>query len=134
MELLDQVEVSVDEGIAGDFRGRVKPGGRGRRQVSLMEAGDWATAMRELGTELPWQTRRANLLVQDFDLPQREGVHLRIGAVLLRITVECDSCKRMDELHPGLMNALLPDWRGGALARVVQGGRIAIGDPIILED
>jgi len=32
MELLDRAAVTVEEGIDGDHRGRVKPGGRARRR------------------------------------------------------------------------------------------------------
>jgi MOSC domain-containing protein YiiM len=131
IETLDHVTVSVEAGLAGDFRGAVKPGGRGRRQVSLIEAGDWASAMAEIGHSLPWWHRRANLLVEGLDLPQTPGVRVRIGDdVLLEITQECDPCSRMEEIAEGLKAALTPDWRGGALARVIAGGTIMVGDPI----
>ena len=133
METLDSVQVSIESGLAGDFRGAVKPGGRGRRQVSLLERGDWDAAMAETGHSLPWQERRANLLVDGLDLPRVPGTRLRIGDVVLEITQECDPCSRMETLAPGLKAALTPDWRGGALARVIAGGRIAVGDMIEVE-
>lgn len=135
IETLDQVEVTVEGGLAGDFRGAVKPGGKGKRQVSLIEASDWAAAMAELGHDLPWWERRANLLIDGFDLPQTPGARLRIGIdVVIEITTECDPCSRMEEIAPGLKAALTPDWRGGALGRVLSGGRIAIGDAVVVED
>lgn len=134
IELLDTVEVTRDGGLVGDFRGAVKPGGLGRRQVSLIERADWDAAMAELGVDHHWSVRRANLLVDGFDLPLRPGARLRIGPVLLEVTQECDPCSRMEEIAPGLKAALAPDWRGGALAKVIAGGRIAIGDPISEED
>jgi MOSC domain-containing protein YiiM len=135
MEVMDHAEVTVDGGIYGDFRGAVKPGGRGRRQVTLMERGDWDAATAEIGHILPWQERRANLLVDDLDLPQTAGVLLHIGGdVVLRITCETDPCERMDLLATGLMAALLPDWRGGVCTRVVAGGSIALGDRIRVEE
>lgn len=134
MELVEAVEVTVEGGLHGDFRGQVKPGGRGRRQVTLIERGDWDAAMAEVGHTIAWQERRANLLVEGLDLPQVAGVLLRIGdEVLLEITRETDPCERMEALAPGLKAALLPDWRGGACARVKQGGRIAVGDEIRIE-
>ena len=42
----------------------------------------------------------------------------------------CDPCHRMDELRDGL-RAQLDDKRG-MLAHVVEGGEIALGDPIEL--
>ncbi len=135
MELVDHVDVTVDGGLHGDFRGAVKPGGRGRRQVTLMEAGDWAAAMAELGHAIAWQERRANLLVEHLDLPQTAGTLIGIGAeVVLEITVECDPCSRMETIATGLKAALTPDWRGGACSRVRRGGRIAVGDPILILD
>ncbi|GAA4776709.1 MOSC domain-containing protein [Stakelama sediminis] len=133
MEPLETVEVTVEGGLEGDCRGRVKPGGRGRRQVSLIEAKDWAAATGEIGVHLPWWSRRANLLVEDFDLPKEPGTRIRIGDVLIEITMECDPCKRMEEIAPGLMTTLTPDWRGGALGRVIEGGTLNIGDTIGIE-
>lgn len=135
IETLDRVDVTVEAGLAGDFRGAVKPGGRGKRQVSMIEAGDWAAAMAELGHDLPWWVRRANLLIDGLDLPQTPGARVRIGAdVVIRITTECDPCSRMEEIAEGLKAALTPDWRGGALGRVVVGGHIAIGDAVVVEN
>ncbi|BCA61780.1 molybdenum cofactor biosynthesis protein [Sphingomonas sp. HMP9] len=135
MEVLDHAGITVESGLDGDFRGRVKPGGKGRRQVTLLERGDWAAAMAEVGADFPWQDRRANLLVDGFDLPQIPGMRLRIGAdVVLEITRHTDPCDRMDALAPGLFAALTPDWRGGACARVLMGGVIAVGDEIRIEE
>jgi MOSC domain-containing protein YiiM len=135
IEVIDTVHVSVEAGLAGDFRGAVKPGGKGKRQVSLIEAGDWAAAMADLRTDLDWSVRRANLLVEGFDLPQTPGAVIAIGEdVRLEVTVECDPCSRMEEIAAGLKAALTPDWRGGALARVLRGGDIAVGDEIRIEE
>jgi MOSC domain-containing protein YiiM len=134
METVESVEVTIEGGIHGDFRGWVKPGGKGKRQVTLMEAGDWEAAMAEVGHNLPWWNRRANLLVTGLDLPQVPGALLRIGTdVVLRINCECDPCSRMEEIAEGLKAALLPDWRGGVCTRVLAGGHIAIGDRIRIE-
>jgi len=130
MELVSHVAVTRECGIAGDYRGAMK-GGPYKRQVTLIEAGDWAAAMAEVGHSLPWEERRSNLLVGDMDLPQVAGVRLRIGAqVVLEITRETDPCERMEALAAGLKAAMTTDWRGGACAMVVEGGEIAVGDCI----
>lgn len=134
IETIDQVAISVERGVQGDFRGIVKPGGRGRRQVTLIERGDWEAAMAEVGHSHPWFERRSNLLVEVLDLPQIPGMKLRIGSdVLLEITRMTDPCERMEALAPGLKAALLPDWRGGACSRVLAGGDIRVGDTIRVE-
>ncbi len=135
MEVIDRVRVTVEAGLDGDYRGAVKPGGRGRRQVTLIEQGDWSAAMAEVDRNLPWQERRANLLVDGLDLPQRAGVRLRIGHdVVLEITRETEPCHRMETLALGLFAALSPDWRGGACSRVLAGGTIAVGDSIRIDE
>ena len=135
MEVVDRIGVTLDGGLEGDFRGRLKPGGRGRRQVTLMESGDWAAALAEIDRDIPWQERRVNLLVEGFDLPKTPGTLLRIGAdVVLAITIECDPCYRMDAIAPGLQAALATDWRGGACTRVKTGGTIGVGDQIRIEE
>ncbi|MFC3581267.1 MOSC domain-containing protein [Sphingomonas hylomeconis] len=132
-ELVDHIHVTLEGGIAGDYRGAMR-GKPYRRQVTLIERGDWDAALAEVGVDIPWQERRSNLLIEGLDLPQTKGVRLRIGAdVLLEITRETDPCERMEALAPGLKAALLPDWRGGACAMVIQGGTIAVGDTIRIE-
>lgn len=135
METLDRVAVTMLEGVHGDFRGAVRPGKTARRQVSLIEAESWATAMTELGRDgdatVPWFERRANLLVEGLRLPREVGRVIAVGAdVRIEITTECDPCSRMEEVAPGLKAVLTPDWRGGVLGRVIADGEIAIGDEI----
>lgn len=134
MEALASAAVTVERGIEGDHRGLVKPGGRGRRQVTLMERGDWAAALAEIDRNIAWSARRVNLLVDGIDLPQVPGTRLRIGEVVLEVTRECDPCFRMDEIAPGLQAALSTDWRGGVCTRVMAGGTIAVGDEIRIEE
>ena len=126
--------VTVEGGLTGDYRGAVRPGGKGRRQVTIMAREDWDAATAELGEALEWSVRRANLLSDGIDLPQRPGARVVIGDVVLEVTGETDPCSRMDEIAPGLRAVLNPDWRGGVLTRVIAGGRIAVGDEIRIEE
>jgi MOSC domain-containing protein YiiM len=130
MEVIERGEITVEAGLVGDCRGVLKPGGRNRRQITLFERGDWEAACAEVGTDAPWWFRRCNLMVDGFDLPQRQGALLRVGTAVVEVTVECDPCVRMDAVAPGLFAALMPDWRGGVCARVVTGGAVALGDTI----
>jgi MOSC domain-containing protein YiiM len=136
METLSHVKVSRAEGVQGDFRGALAGlKGKTKRQVSLMEAECWAAAMADLDSHKPWWMRRANLLVEGIRLPRSVGTRIRIGSsCLLEVTVECDPCHRMDEIEPGLFAALMPDWRGGFLARVLEDGDVAIGDQVRIEE
>jgi MOSC domain-containing protein YiiM len=134
MQVVNEAEIRLNEGVVGDFRGAMR-GKPYKRQVTLIERGDWEAALAEVGADIPWQERRSNLLVEALDLPQQAGVRLRIGAdVLLEVTRETDPCERMEALVPGLKAALMPDWRGGVCTMVVAGGHIAVGDTISIEE
>lgn len=126
MDTVEETGVDAVSGIGGDFRGKSK-----KRQVTVLALSGWQAALHELGRpDLPWTTRRANLLVEGVTLPQQIGARINIGTVVLEITMESDPCSRMDEQQPGLRLALTPDWRGGVCCRVVQGGSIRIGDEV----
>lgn len=127
-EQLERSEVTIAKGLSGNFRGVEKS--RRRRQITLVHADDWAAACLEAGADIAWTQRRCDLLVAGDALPRAVGTLLRIGTSLIEITGECDPCVRMDVLHPGLQAALIPGWRGGRLARVVEEGEISIGDMV----
>jgi MOSC domain-containing protein YiiM len=102
----------------------------GKRQVTIISREAWEAVQRELGENLAPETRRANLLVSGVDLVDTRGRVLRIGACRVRVYGETKPCWQMEEAHAGLQSALRPDWRGGAFAEVLDGGRIAVGDRV----
>ena len=120
--------VSVACGVEGDFRG--KPG---RRQVTVLAREAWEAACADVGRELGWTTRRANLLVEGVELTGTAGQQLRIGALVLVVTEECDPCRNMDRAFPGLRKALGPDWRGGVCCRVEHEALVTVGDEVVVE-
>jgi MOSC domain-containing protein YiiM len=129
METLEHADVSDQTGVSQDFRG--KPG---ERTVTVISARAWREVCAELGQEIPWTTRRANLLVDDIDLPRSAGPVIEVGELRLKVMVEVAPCSRMDEQVAGLTTALKPDWRGGVGCTVLQSGSIAIGDPVTVID
>lgn len=128
MNELAGAEVSEERGVADDFRG--KPGDR---QVTVVSAEAWAEACTALGRQVPWTTRRANLLIEGITLAESAGQLLTVGTLELEITGETLPCDRMDQQEPGLKQALAPEWRGGVTCRVRRGGRIEVGDPVSLK-
>ncbi|QYJ86218.1 MOSC domain-containing protein [Shewanella mesophila] len=122
--------VTTTTGVAQDVFG--KPG---RRQVTVLSAQQWQLACNELNIDLPWTTRRANLLIEGFEFsPLSVGKVLHIGDLRLHITGETDPCKKMEMTQPGLKAALTPDWRGGITCRVLNDANINIGDPVYLTE
>jgi molybdopterin adenylyltransferase len=74
---------------------------------------------------------RENLTVEGDDVQQWPiGQRVRAGEALFEITMVCDPCKKMDVLREGLRAEL--DGKRGMLARVVEGGEVAVGDDIEL--
>ncbi|MBC3764405.1 MOSC domain-containing protein [Neptunicella marina] len=126
MQSVAEANVCTEKGIHGDFRG--KPG---RRQVTVLSAEVWRKVCDELKQDIPWLTRRANLLVEGYEFTAADvGKRLTIGDLVLEICKETEPCPRMDEQVNGLTAALTPDWRGGVCCRVIQNGYIKLHDEI----
>lgn len=125
MRELSTIEVAHDGTLAGDHRAS------GNRAITFLSSGQWRAVQQELQVELPWHTRRANLLVECDSLENLVGRTVRVGSVEVVILGETEPCARMEELQPGLLEALVPHMRGGVHGRVSQGGTIRVGDLLV---
>ena len=123
LEQLTSVSISVERGIDGDARGQKRG-----RQVTVLFHDGWDDACRDVGAELPWVTRRANLLLANLERPREAGGFLHIGDAELQITMETRPCELMERSYACLRAALEPDWRGGVCCVVRRGGEIKLGD------
>ena len=126
MKELSRVEARADGGIEGDLPASLDRG------ITLLSAEQWEQVMGELDRDLPWHTRRANVLVSGSGLERLIGQEIQVGSVRVAVKGETKPCKLMEQLCPGLRAALTPECRGGVLGRIMQSGTLAIGDEIVL--
>ena len=126
MQPRSQVIIEAGRGIVEEKR-RSK-----RRGITLIALEAWQAALDELGADLPIQSRRANFAVSGLELAPLIGQTIQLGDAIVKVRGETDPCHRMDEICPGLMQALLPDCRGGVFGEVLRSGEVKIGDAIAL--
>ncbi len=124
MLTVDHLNMSREEGVIGDH------GSSKRRQVSILDVQAWNAACAAVGQDLPWTVRRANILIEDVDLPGLVGQIVRIGTAEIEILGEVTPCHLMDSVKLGLKDALMPEWRGGVYGRITQPGTVRIDDQI----
>jgi MOSC domain-containing protein YiiM len=75
---------------------------------------------------------RENLTVEGADVQKWPiGQRVPVGDdPVIEITMVCDPCARMDALREGLRAEI--DGKRGMLARIVESGEVAVGDPVEL--
>ncbi|MEM7352256.1 MAG: MOSC domain-containing protein [Acidobacteriota bacterium] len=102
----------------------------GKRQVTILSAERWEELCVELGADVDPKLRRANLYVRGIELGRSRGRILRLGACRIKVGGETRPCNLMEESHPGLRQALDPDWRGGVYGEILDDGEISVGDTV----
>lgn len=125
MLTLQQVEALTQKGLQGDhFSGSVGS----KRQVTLIQQEhlDAIASFMQVKTVSP-ETLRRNIVIKGFNLLALKDKTFYVGEVLLEYTGECHPCSRMEEnLGQGGYNAVR--GHGGITARILQGGKISMGD------
>lgn len=122
LERVGRATAKTNAGLEGDRHSR----DGGRRQVLLMEE----EVLGQLGIA-PGAVRE-QVTVRGLTLASlARGDRLRLGGAVVEVREMCEPCSRMEELRPGLQKEL--DGRRGRFVHVVQGGDIAVGDPVEVE-
>ncbi len=131
IEPRDEVTVAVGTGIDGDYHSKKKPGGE--RQVTLIQSEHFAVIAANTGRDsISPELFRRNIVVRGIELTSLIGHRFRIGEALLEGTGPCTPCSRMDE-NLGEGGRLAMKGLGGLTARVIQPGRIRLGDSLTAE-
>jgi MOSC domain-containing protein YiiM len=119
-----EVEALQDSGLQGD-----RYAGSGKRQVTLIQAEHLPVIGAVLRRTVEPAMLRRNIVVSGINLVSLKGARFRIGEALLEGTGPCEPCSRMeDALGTGGYNAMR--GHGGITARVIESGRIRVGDSV----
>lgn len=124
MEEITSASVTFEHGVGTDSRGKK----RNHRQVTVLSKESWDDTCGEMNLNMPWTTRRANLLIEGIPLENTTGKRLQIGSMVVEITGELEPCARMDQQFDGLTQTLTSNWRGGVTCRLIEEGEICVGD------
>ena len=106
MKAVDQAVAIANRGLEGCIHGRLGS----KRQILLVDR----ETLCEFG--LAPGILRENVTTTGLDVNRlHPGQRLRIGGVVLEVTLPCEPCSRMDEIRMGLQEAL--ENRRGVLCR-----------------
>lgn len=120
-------EAIVNErGIVGDAHA-----GEWHRQISLL-AEESIEKMRELGLKIGYGDFAENITTKNIDLSKlRIGQKIRVGKeVILEITQIGKKCHDECEIKRLIGKCVMP--KEGVFAKVISGGKIKVGDEIIV--
>src|SRR5262249_48648476 len=115
----EKVTAIVDKGFDGCVHGRAAS----KRQVLLVDL-ETLDAM-----DLSPGVVRENITTEGINvngLPL--GQRLRVGPALLEVAAVCTPCDQLEKIRPGLRREIF--GRRGMLCRVIEGGKISVGDAI----
>jgi MOSC domain-containing protein YiiM len=127
MRPVESVVAEAGAGLVGD-----RYHGSRHRHVTVQSAASLADAGRDLGAPVDPGSTRRNVTVSGGPVPARPGTRVRMGEALLEVVRPAVPCRLMDDLiGPGAMKAL--HARGGTVFRILEGGVIRVGDPVVRE-
>lgn len=127
MRAVDSIDVEAGAGIVGD-----RYHGSKHRHVSVQSLEELAEAEAAFDAPLDPLLTRRNITIDHGHVPRTPGHRWRIGPVELEVVRDAAPCKLLDDnLGAGARTAMRR--RAGVICRVVSGGTIRLGDPVVFE-
>lgn len=120
---LIQSEIIENYGLAHDRKAQPN----NKRQVLLVDE----DTLNDAGVAAGGLNENLSVRGMDVDVLQA-GQRVRIGDVVLEITMPCTVCGELEHIRTGLKEELR--GRRGVLGRVLHGGTVRLGDFIHIED
>ncbi|MGA8248279.1 MAG: MOSC domain-containing protein [Nocardioides sp.] len=128
MRALERATVEAGRGIVDD-----RYHGTRHRHVTVQSATALKAAAQAYGAPVAAGLTRRNLTIDEGDVPRDPGARIRIGAVVLEVVRVAAPCKLLDDtIGRGAQEALRR--RAGSVCRVLEGGEIAVGDAVDLDE
>ena len=120
------VSLNAVQAVVGGFDGDHHTGSSKRRQILLVSG----SVLDELKLE-PGAIYE-NVVVDGMDvMALQEGQELRLGEVLVAVTIPCEPCVQMERVRYGLQKEL--EDRRGMFVRVLVPGTVRVGDRVELQ-
>ena len=114
------------EGIEGDAHA-----GKWHRQISLLGE-ESIEKMRRKGIEIEYGDFAENLTVRGIILYElKVGTRMRVGEAILEVTQIGKKCHDDCEIKRMVGECVMP--REGIFAKVIKGGKIKVGDEVVVE-
>jgi MOSC domain-containing protein YiiM len=127
--VVESVEATAGLGLAGDHRSMKTPGSA--RQVTLISREYIQQIAAQLGkAQIDPALLRRNLVISGMNMNLLRYQRLQIGSVILETSALCHPCSRMDQAL-GQGGAAAMFGYGGLCAKIIQSGRITLGDAVI---
>lgn len=127
MTVLKEIEARRDHGLYGDKAGK-RPGGK--RQVTFIQA-EYIPLLQSLlpNADISLANLRRNISISGINLNALKDQTIQVGDAVLQVTGFCHPCSKLEEnLGQGVFNAMR--GHGGLTAKVIESGRIALGDTV----
>lgn len=131
-QAMNQVRALAGRGLQGDRYadgGGTFSGHPGRRDVTLVEIEAIDAFEQAYHLQIDPAELRRNIVTRGVRLNELIGVEFRIGGISVRGLRLCEPCYHLARLTRA---AVLPGFvhRGGLYAEILEGGVLAVGDPI----
>ena len=134
MKCIDSVRAIPGRGLEGDRyflgAGTYSSKKSADREVTLIETEAVEALARDYGLPFEPGESRRNVATREVALNHLVGRSFRVGETTLQGIRLCEPCSHMERLCGKPVRAGLVH-RGGLRARILAGGRIRVGDPVI---